>query len=45
MAKPTGEQLIKKAGKYHTAGKYAQAEKIYRQLLKKYDGRQFYFYL
>lgn len=34
MAKPTGEQLIKKAGKYHTAGKYAQAEKIYRQLLK-----------
>ena len=34
MAKLTGQQLIQKAGKYHTAGKFAQAEKIYKQLLK-----------
>lgn len=34
MAKLTGEQLIKKAGKFHITGKFAQAEKIYRQLLK-----------
>ena len=34
MAKLTGQQLIAKAGKYHTAGKFGQAEKIYKQLLK-----------
>ncbi len=34
MAKLTGQQLIQKAGKYHTAGKFGQAEKIYKQLLK-----------
>ncbi len=34
MAQPTGQQLIAKAGKFHAAGKYPQAEKIYRQLLK-----------
>jgi len=34
MAKRTGQQLIQKAGKYHTAGKFGQAEKIYKQLLK-----------
>ncbi|MBC8308970.1 MAG: sulfotransferase [Planctomycetes bacterium] len=34
MAKRTGQQLIQKAGKYHRAGKFNQAEKIYKQLLK-----------
>jgi len=34
MANQTGQQLIQKAGKYHSAGKYIQAEKIYRRLLK-----------
>jgi tetratricopeptide (TPR) repeat protein len=34
MAQTTGQQLIAKAGKFHSAGKYPQAEKIYRQLLK-----------
>ncbi|MDP6693741.1 MAG: tetratricopeptide repeat protein, partial [Phycisphaerales bacterium] len=34
MAKLSGQQLISKAGKFHSAGKFAQAEKIYRQLLK-----------
>ena len=34
MAKLTGQQLIAKAGKLHTAGKFSQAEKIYKQLLK-----------
>jgi tetratricopeptide (TPR) repeat protein len=34
MANRTGEQLIQKAGKYHTAGKFGQAEKIYKQLLR-----------
>jgi len=34
MAQPTGQQLITKAGKFHAEGKYPQAEKIYRQLLK-----------
>ena len=34
MAKLTGQQLITKAGKLHTAGKFDQAEKIYKQLLK-----------
>ncbi|MFT4592895.1 MAG: tetratricopeptide (TPR) repeat protein [Phycisphaerales bacterium] len=33
MAKLTGQQLITKAGKYHQAGKFSQAEKIYRRLL------------
>ena len=33
MANLTGQQLIAKAGKYHQAGKFSQAEKIYRQLL------------
>ena len=33
MAKLTGQQLIQKAGKHHTAGKFGQAEKIYKQLL------------
>jgi len=34
MAKLTGQQLIQKAGKFHSAGKFGQAEKIYKQLLK-----------
>jgi tetratricopeptide (TPR) repeat protein len=34
MANKTGQQLIEKAGKYHRAGKFNQAEKIYKQLLK-----------
>ena len=34
MPQSTGQQLITKAGKFHAAGKYPQAEKIYRQLLK-----------
>ena len=34
MAPQTGQQLIEKAGKYHRAGKFNQAEKIYKQLLK-----------
>ena len=34
MAQTTGQQLIAKAGKFHAAGKFPQAEKIYRQLLK-----------
>jgi tetratricopeptide (TPR) repeat protein len=34
MAKLTGQQHIQKAGKFHSAGKYGQAERIYRQLLK-----------
>ena len=34
MAKLTGQQLISKAGKLHQAGKFTQAERIYKQLLK-----------
>ncbi len=34
MAKLTGQKLIAKAGKFHKAGKYIQAEKIYKELLK-----------
>lgn len=34
MANSNAEQLINKAGKFHATGKFAQAEKIYRQLLK-----------
>jgi tetratricopeptide (TPR) repeat protein len=34
MAKLTGQQLIQKAGKFHSAGKFGQAEKIYKQLLR-----------
>ena len=34
MANLTGRQLIQKAGKLHSAGKYNQAERIYKQLLK-----------
>ena len=34
MANLTGQQLIQKAGKYHTAGKFGQAEKIYKELLR-----------
>ena len=34
MAKQTGQQLIQKAGKYHSEGKFGQAEKIYKRLLK-----------
>ena len=34
MTQLSGQQLIAKAGKLHSAGKYPQAEKIYRQLLK-----------
>jgi tetratricopeptide (TPR) repeat protein len=34
MAKLTGQQLIQKAGKFHNARKFEQAERIYKQLLK-----------
>ncbi len=34
MAKLTGQQLISKAGKFHQAGKFTQAERIYKQLLR-----------
>lgn len=34
MAEQTGQQLIAKAGKLHESGKFKQAERIYRQLLK-----------
>lgn len=34
MAKLTGQQLIAKAGKLHSTGKFSQAEKIYKQLLR-----------
>ena len=33
MANLTGQQLIQKAGKFHSAGKFRQAERIYKQLL------------
>ena len=34
MSNLTGQQLIQKAGKLHAAGKFGQAEKIYKKLLK-----------